>query len=127
MERAGCAVWRTVEITGHLSPQDRRASTYRLLPFDVPEGVSRLEVSYSFSDDDPGGFMRPAGNILDIGLFDPRGSEFLCAQGFRGWSGAARRTFFIAPGEATPGYLPGPILSGGWAILLGLSRILPRG
>jgi hypothetical protein len=127
MERAGYKAWHTVEMAGHLSPEDRLASAYRMLPFDVPEGAARLEVSYSFSDDDPGGFMRPAGNILDIGLFDARGSEFLHAQGFRGWSGAARRTFFLAPEEATPGYLPGPILPGGWAILLGLRRILPRG
>jgi len=118
---------RTIELTGHLSPEDKLASAYRTLPFRVAEGIGRLEVSYSFSDDHPGGFMRPAGNFLDIGLFDPRGSEFLSAKGFRGWSGLARRSFFVAAGEATPGYLPGPILPGRWEILLGLHRILPRG
>jgi len=118
---------QAIELTGHLSPDDRAQSVYRMVPFDVPAGVVRLEVNYSFSGDDPGGFMRPEGNILDIGLFDPRGSEFLQAQGFRGWSGAARREFFLALGEATPGYLPGPILAGRWEIILGLHHILPQG
>jgi predicted metal-dependent phosphoesterase TrpH len=116
-----------IELTGHLSPEDRARSVYRLVAFDVPAGMGRLEVCYSFSDDDRGGFMRPAGNILDIGLFDPRGSEFLRAQGFRGWSGSARREFFIAPHEATPGYLPGPVPPGRWEIILGLHNILPQG
>ena len=117
----------TIEITGHLSPEDRLRSIYRMLPFDVPAGTARLEVSYSFSDDDPGGFMRPAGNILDIGLFDARGSEFLHAEGFRGWSGSNLRKFSLTPGEATPGYLPGPIPPGRWEVILGLHNILPQG
>jgi hypothetical protein len=98
-----------------------------LLPFDVPEGIARLEISYSFSDDKPGGFLQQPGNVLDIGLFDPRGSEFLSARGFRGWSGSARRAFTLSADEATPGYLPGPILPGRWEIVLGLVRILPQG
>ena len=118
---------RTIEITGHLSAEDKLASAYRMLPFDVPEGIARLEVSYSFSDDDPGGFMRSAGNILDIGLFDARGSEFMHAEGFRGWSGSVRREFFLTAEEATPGYLPGPIPAGRWQIIVGLHRVLPQG
>jgi hypothetical protein len=121
------APFAQLELVGHLSPGDKQASAYRLLPFQVPAGIGRLEVEYRFSEDKPGGFLQAAGNILDIGLFDPRGSEFLHAQGFRGWSGAARRAFSLAPDEATPGYLPGPILPGEWHILLGLVRILPQG
>jgi predicted metal-dependent phosphoesterase TrpH len=116
-----------INITGHLSPRDKLTSVYRLLPFDVPQGIACIEVSYNFSNDDPGGFMRPAGNILDMGLFDPRGSEFLRAGGFRGWSGATRRDFFVAPEKATPGYLPGPLLPGRWEIILGLHHLLPQG
>lgn len=48
-------------------------------------------------------------------------------EGFRGWSGSDRREFTISPTETTPGYLPGPIYSGTWHILLGLYRILPEG
>lgn len=120
-------MYHTVELAGHLSLAERAQAVYRLLPFDVPAGMARLEVSYGFSHDDPGGFMRSAGNILDIGLFDARGSEFLHAAGFRGWSGATRREFYLTPDAATPGYLPGPILPGRWQIILGLHRILPQG
>ena len=127
MTRSDRGAIETLELAGHLSPADKANSAYVLLPFDVPEGVARLEVSYSFSDDRPGGFLQQPGNLLDIGLFDPRGSEFLSARGFRGWSGSARREFVLGAGEATPGYLPGPILPGRWEIVLGLVRILPEG
>ncbi len=127
MEQTDCAAAHTIEMAGHVSADDRSASVYRMLPFEVPPGMARLEVSYSFSDDDPGGFMRSAGNILDIGLFDARGSEFLRPRGFRGWSGAVRREFFVAHEEATPGYLPGPLPPGRWQVVLGLHRILPQG
>ena len=117
----------TLELAGHLSHADKDRSAYLLLPFDVPEGVARLDVGYSFSDDKPGGFLQQPGNVLDIGIFDPRGSKFLSAKGFRGWSGSARREFSIGAGEAMPGYLPGPILPGRWEIILGLVHILPQG
>ena len=127
MDQTNHQASQTIEITGRLVPADKLVSAYRMFLFDVPGGIARLEVGYSFSDDDPGGFMRSAGNVLDIGLFDARGSEFMCAEGFRGWSGSARREFFVAPGRATPGYLPGPILPGRWQVILGLHRILPQG
>ena len=47
-----------------------------------------------------------------------RGADFLTG-GFRGWSGSARNSFFIAPDAATPGYLRGPIQPGEWNIMLG--------
>lgn len=115
------------EIRGHVSLKDKEARDYHLLPFDVPEGINCIEVEYSFSEDQPGGLWREAGNILDIGLFDARGSEFLTEEGFRGWSGSARRQFFVAADEATPGYLPGALPAGRWHIILGLHRILPQG
>ncbi|OGO17997.1 MAG: hypothetical protein A2Z14_11660 [Chloroflexi bacterium RBG_16_48_8] len=117
----------TIELTGQISLEDKKASAYRMLPLDVPEGIIRIEVEYSFSRDEPGGLWWEAGNILDIGMFDSRGSEFLSAEGFRGWSGSACRGFFIALQEATPGYLPGLIPEGRWEVILGLHRILPEG
>ncbi|MGC9467944.1 MAG: CehA/McbA family metallohydrolase [Anaerolineae bacterium] len=116
-----------IELAGHLTPWDKRVSGYKLLAFDVPEGIARLDVDYSFSEEGTGHLGGAPRNILDIGIFDPRGSEFLQAQGFRGWSGSARRTFSLSRDEATPGYLPGPILPGCWEIILGLYRILPEG
>lgn len=117
----------TIELQGHISLLDKQAASYKALPFNVPKGIMRIEVQYSFSKDEPGGLWREAGNILDIGLFDSRGSEFLTAQGFRGWSGSALREFYVGLHEATPGYLPGPIPEGRWEIILGVHRILPEG
>ena len=119
--------FQTIELTGHISLKDKQAAAYRMLPFDVAEGFARIEVQYSFTKVQPGGLWREADNILDIGLFDSRGSEFITAQGFRGWSGSAIREFTVGAHDATPGYLPGPIPEGQWEIILGVHRILPEG
>ena len=67
------------------------------------------------------------GNVIDIGLFDPRGARFPGGEGFRGWSGSARSEFFVGIDEATPGYLPGPLPAGRYQVILGLYRIWPQG
>ena len=67
------------------------------------------------------------GNIVDIGLFDPRGAEFLTAKGFRGWSGGSLQAFTVAADEATPGYLAGPVQAGTWHVTLGLHQLAPEG
>src|SRR3990170_1849354 len=91
---------------------------YRYLPFDVPPGTKRIEVSYHFARDDAKQPEWGSDDVVDIGVFDARGTDFL-GSGFRGWSGSARRSFFIARDEATPGYLRGPIQPGQWQVFLG--------
>ncbi|MFN8475255.1 MAG: CehA/McbA family metallohydrolase [Anaerolineae bacterium] len=81
--------------------------------------MSRLEVSYSFDESHD--------QVVDMGLFDPRGIAFLAGDGFRGWSGSARRRAVLTESAATPGYLPGPLLPGRWHVILGLYRIAPGG
>lgn len=103
-----------------------QAGTYYMVPFEMPAGVSRLHVSYDYSNPigcDP---HLTGGNTIDIGIFDERGADFLSA-GFRGWSGSARREFFIGPDAATPAYLAGPLNPGTWHILLGLYKVAPDG
>ncbi len=115
-------------LSGHFDPADRARDEFPLWPFTVPSGVRRLHVAYEFSDPlsaDKAGYEE--GNIVDIGLFDPRGAEFLRGRGFRGWSGTARHQVTIGPTEATPGYLPGPIQPGTWHVLLGLYQLAPQG
>lgn len=108
---------------GRFTPADKAASDYVLLPFEVPPGIARLEVRYAFE-----GQGRPDSlSVIDLGLFDPRGADFLRAEGFRGWSGSARAEAILTPRSATPGYLPGPILPGRWHVILGLYRIAPQG
>jgi hypothetical protein len=115
-------------LEGHFSPADRETGHFRNVPFQVPAGVKCLQFRFSFSrriPPDQAGWQD--GNILDIGLFDPRGATFLAARGFRGWSGSNREVFFIGAADATPGYLPGAIQPGEWNVVLGLYQIAADG
>jgi hypothetical protein len=99
---------------------------YVYLPFDVPENIGRIDVSYSYDaaiGSDP---QLSGGNTIDIGIFDARGYEAHSA-GYRGWTGSARQSFFIALDEATPGYMPGPIQAGTWNIILGPYKVAAAG
>ncbi|MEX0785300.1 MAG: CehA/McbA family metallohydrolase [Dehalococcoidia bacterium] len=95
--------------------------TFRYLPFEVPAGAKRLEVTYHFGrDEQPDDPIAPK-DVVDIGVFDARGTGFL-EGGFRGWSGSSRSGFHISPQDATPGYVRGALAPGEWSIMLG-SRI----
>jgi hypothetical protein len=97
---------------------------YVYVPVEVPPGIGELRVAYTY--DQPAVPPGTQGNALDIGLFDERGTE-LGGEGFRGWSGGARRAFFVRADEATPGYLPGLIRPGTWHIALGPYTVAPQG
>lgn len=98
---------------------------WHYLPFTVPRGTRSIEVRYDFSPHDTGvGFST---NVVDIGIFDPSGHGLGNQQGFRGWSGGARRHFRITRHWATPGYLAGPLTHGRWHIVLGPFLITPPG
>ncbi|MEU5888503.1 CehA/McbA family metallohydrolase [Streptomyces sp. NPDC047461] len=94
------------------------------VPVEVPSGVREIRVSYTY--DRPSVPAGTAGNALDIGIFDERGTE-LGGQGFRGWSGGARSEFFLRADDATPGYLPGRVRAGTWHIALGPYTVAPQG
>ena len=87
--------------------------TYRLVPFDVPDGVTGLEIRFEY-----GG--REARTTIDLGLLAP-GEEF--ATAFRGWSGGNKSRFVVRAVDATPSYFAGPILPGRWQLLLGVPNI----
>ncbi len=113
-------------LRGVFMPEEKRRSDYAYVPFEIPFDAARLEVRYRYSarmsSDEVEG-----GNVIDIGLFDPRGHDFPGGAGFRGWSGSARDGFFLTPADATPGYLPGPLPAGRYAVILGLYRIWDEG
>lgn len=115
-----------ITLSGHIAPTTKAHGDYLYVPFDLPQPARRLDVQYLYSaaihSDE-----REGGNVIDIGLFDPRGAEFPGGLGFRGWSGSARREFTITPTTATPGYLPGPLPAGRYQICLGLYRIWEDG
>lgn len=79
------------------------------VPFEMPERVERFHVSYTVSAVEQGSC------IVDLGAKDP--------TRVRGWSGGARTQYFIGVEQATPGYLPGAVVPGEWAVLLGAYRI----
>lgn len=113
-------------LTGHISQADKAQSDYAYIPFDLPQPAQRLTVRYRYSN--PISSDRATGgNVIDIGLFDPRGADFPGGAGFRGWSGSARTGFTITPTDATPGYSPGPLPAGRYQIILGLYRIWSAG
>jgi predicted metal-dependent phosphoesterase TrpH len=104
-----------------------KASTpdWHYLPFTVPPGVRSIHVRYDFSPHDTG--LGYSTNVVDIGIFDSSGRGLGNAQGFRGWSGGARKHFWLTQHWATPGYLAGPLAPGRWNIILGPFLINPPG
>jgi PHP domain len=93
-------------IERRVTPEDRAASPYLEVPFEVPSGVGSVGVHLRYD--------RAAG-VVDLGCVG--------SAGFRGWSGGARDRFAITPDAATPGYVAGELEEGGWSVLLGLHRI----
>ncbi|ANW21894.1 phosphoesterase [Streptomyces clavuligerus] len=112
---------RTEVVRGVLPPG---APDYVYLPVEVPPGVRELRVAYRYER--PAVPAGTAGNALDIGIFDERGTA-LGGKGFRGWSGGARSEFFLRADEATPGYVPGPVRPGTWHVVLGPYTVAPQG
>ncbi|MEX2245621.1 MAG: CehA/McbA family metallohydrolase [Dehalococcoidia bacterium] len=110
-----------IRLEGYVTPEHQR-SEYVYLPFEMPAGARRLEVSYFYENQVTGAQETHPGNNLDIGIFDTRGADFLTG-GFRGWSGGARTGFHIEPRGATPGYLRGPLQRGDWTIIFGCSKV----
>jgi hypothetical protein len=81
--------------------------------FALPDQAQRLEVAYQYES------LGEGPCIIDLGLRDEKR--------VRGWSGGARTEFFIEMTSATPGYLPGALVEGVWAVLLGAYRVPAEG
>jgi hypothetical protein len=100
-----------IKHAGTWTIEDLMASTWHYLPVEVAPGTAALRVSLSYS--------RDGGAVLDLGCLGP--------EGFRGWSGGARSSFFVSAADATPGYLPGEISAGRWQVIIGLHRVPAEG
>lgn len=100
-------VWaQDLDLHGTIGSQ--QADSYVLVPFEVPPGIQRLNVSFSYSG-------REDHTTLDLGLLDP--------QRFRGWSGGNKDAFSVGIADATPSYLPGPLPPGTWKLLIGVAHL----
>ncbi len=103
------------EYSVRITRQHQAADPYFYLPFEVPEGVTRIDATLSYP--------KAEDCIIDLGALDPRATDYPTRQGFRGWSGGARDRFFVATDDATPGYIHGQIPPGRWKVMLGLYKI----
>ena len=99
-----------------LTPEDKARSHYHYVPFEVPEGTTRIDVGLAYE-------RREGVCELDFGLIDPTVTDFPSLTGLRGWTGGARTAFFTATDGSTPGYLHGPIPAGRWNVILGLCKV----
>jgi len=97
---------RTLTFEGRLTHGDYERLFEQ--PFEVPAGTRRLEIVVTNTG-------RERRTVLDVGLRGP--------GGFRGWSGGRSETIQVSPLTATPGYLPGPVEPGTWAVLIGVPNI----
>jgi hypothetical protein len=97
-----------IVLSGVLTRADHE--TYKELPFEAPAGVERITVEFAYTG-------REEKAVIDLGLWDP--------QRFRGWSGGDKMRFTVSTLDATPSYLPGPIVPGRWTLLLGVPNIRP--
>lgn len=104
----------TALLDAELTLRDQSLDRYPRVPFSLPVDTESFEVRIEVHD--PPGGEAPAS--IDLGCEGP--------DGWRGWSGGARRTFILASDDATPGYVPGPLEPGEWAVVLGL-HALPAG
>lgn len=84
---------------------------YIQVPFHIPPKVFRLTVTFHYTG-------KGQGTRLDLGIFDP--------NGFRGASGGNKSSFTISETDATPSYLPGPIVAGRWYLLIAVPNIRPN-
>lgn len=109
---------RELAITRTFGPDDQ--GRYLRLPFDVPPGTDRVEVAYAYerfaTGERPEGRDRREVAIVDLGLYDEAGR-------LRGWSGSERSAVAVSAASATPGYTPGPVRPGRWAVALGLYKV----
>jgi hypothetical protein len=106
-------------VTARITRADQAADPYYYVPFEVPEGTTRIDVALDYPKADD--------CIIDLGAFDPRDTGYPSSEGFRGWSGGARDRFFVATDDATPGYVHGEIQPGTWNVTLGLYKVPAEG
>jgi hypothetical protein len=110
---------KMTNITAHITRADQAANPYFYIPYEVPAGTTRIDVTLAYT--------KAEDCVIDLGAFDPRDTGYPTKDGFRGWSGGARESYFIATDDATPGYVHGEIQPGTWNVILGLYKIPEAG
>lgn len=117
--RSTAAIQTRSTIVRRFTPAHQLSGRYQYIPFEVPQGIGTLRVSYQYD-------LANGENVVDLGLFEP-GPLDLGTRAFRGYSGGAKQSVIISPAETTPGYRPGPLPAGQWHVLLGLYKVRDAG
>jgi len=102
--------------------------SYFSVPFDVPEGVESIAISYSYPRRPEithalasGRFTStPEQNIIDLGLISPDGTQV-------GASGSDKMDISISETQSTPGYRRCVIQPGKWEIIVGAYKVADTG
>jgi hypothetical protein len=102
-----------------ITQADAGETPFMEIPIYLPPGVTRLDVGFEYAKADD--------CALDIGILDSSATRYPARSGFRGWSGSARKSFFVATDGATPGYYAGPMPDGLWTVLIGMYRVPESG
>lgn len=94
--------------------------TYFDIPFEVPDNVEKIEISYcynrfnTFTNGDVIG--RSENNIIDLGVYAPN-DEYL------GWSGSDRTEIYISSYGSAQGYADARTVGGTWKIHVGAYKV----
>ena len=109
-----------ITVIKHKITKDNEGKYYTL-PFDVPEDVVKITVSYDYYKPTKGmlGDIKPS-NTIDIGLTDEKGN-------FLGWSGSAHKTIYVGEYASSAGYLSKKINPGKWNIIIGAYHVMDEG
>ena len=119
METTHLLTGHEILITCLVQAEDKVRSPYLYVPVLMPTGTTLINVKMTYE--------KSEACVIDLGILDSRATGFPTQAGFRGWSGGARNSFFIATDAATPGYVQGNIPDGKWQIVLGLYKVPPMG
>jgi len=101
---------KTVTITRFVKKTEEK--TYIKIPFEVPEGVERIEFRYSHEGDGANSLPYGNKNVVDFALLDADGRDI-------GATGSMHKHIVISSAYSSPGYKRISPLSGVWKIILG--------
>lgn len=116
----------TLHLKIHISQGQETA--YFTLPFNVPQGIETLYLSYRYPRRPENQQAQNNGifttqtetNVIDLGLIDPRGKQV-------GASGSDKTEIHVSEISASPGYTAGMIIPGEWKIIVGAYKIASAG
>ena len=109
---------RTIDLT--FTRQDKAASHYHYVPFDVPEGTTRIDIGFALERSDE--------CQLDFGLLDPTATDFPSATRPAGLVAAERATH-SSPRPTMPHRAISTARScpGQWRVVIGLCNVPAEG